>query len=161
MTDIRRDPRGPIDVAIKLAGTGRADRNGASQPVCSNVRREQITIAPDFAPTDAQPAWRQDFRSTWPQDLYVEASRLHEVDGADQRRVHGGQVWIGVQNWWAQAERRSADSASGIHRTTSQWEGAVVFTYPNEHEPWCCWSGLTTSEFVGLRPEVHSFVLRP
>ena len=34
--------------------------------------REQITIAPDFAPADAQPAWRQDFPIDWPQDLYVE-----------------------------------------------------------------------------------------
>ena len=72
MPDARPDPRRPIDPAIDspgregLTGTAPADLYSAAR------ERDQITIAPDFAPAHAQPAWRQDFPIDWPQDLYVE-----------------------------------------------------------------------------------------
>jgi hypothetical protein len=58
MNGVRPDPRRPVDPAINspgregLTGTAPADRYAAL------LDREQITIAPDFAPTEAQPAWR-------------------------------------------------------------------------------------------------------
>ena len=69
MPDVHPDPRRSIDPAINsperegLTGTAPANLYGPA------LEREQITIAPDFAPADAQPAWRQDFPVDWPQDL--------------------------------------------------------------------------------------------
>ena len=59
-----------------------------------------------------------------------------------------GQLWIGVQNWW---RKRSGEVL--IQRIASIDDlavgGAVVFTYPDVHEP-CLLLRLTTSEFVAF-----------
>ena len=72
MTDARLDPRRPIDPAIDSPGreglTGTAPASLYAPPSSASRSR----IAPDFAPADAQPAWRQDFPIDWPQDHYVE-----------------------------------------------------------------------------------------
>ena len=59
-----------------------------------------------------------------------------------------GQVWIGVQNWY-----RKRTGQPAMQRIASVDDlavgGAVVFTYPDEHEP-CLLVRLTTSEFVAF-----------
>ena len=122
MPDVRPDPRRPVDPAINsparegLTGTAPASLYAPGE-------REQITIAPNFAPADAQPAWRQDF----------------PIDG---------QLWIGFQNWY-----RRTSGQQPIQRVASVDDlavgAAVVFTYPDEHEP-CLLVRLTTSEFVAF-----------
>ena len=68
-----------------------------------------------------------------------------------------GQVWIGVQNWY---RKRSGQPA--MQRIASVDDlavgGAVVFTYPDEHEP-CLLVRLTSQRVRGLQPEVHAPVM--
>jgi nitrite reductase/ring-hydroxylating ferredoxin subunit len=148
MPDLRQDQRASIDPAINspgregLTGTAPANLYGPSSD------REAITIAPDFAPAEAQPAWRQDFPIDWPQDLYVERRDFMKFMVLTSAAFTIGQLWIGVQNWYRQRQGRPpvqriasiADLAVG---------GAVGFTYPNEHEP-CLLVRLSTKEFVAF-----------
>jgi Rieske Fe-S protein len=148
MTDIRRDPRGPIDVAINsperegLTGTAPASLYAPS------FEREQITIAPDSAPADSQPAWRQDFPIDWPQDLYVERRDFMRFMVLTSAAFTVGQLWIVGQNWY-----RKRSGQPPIQRITSVDDvaigGAVSFRYPDEHEP-CLLVRLTVSEFVAF-----------
>src|SRR6187397_1725963 len=100
MSDAGFDPRRPIDPAINspgregLTGTAPADLYAPSHV------REQITIAPDLAPADEQPAWRQDFPIDWPQDLYVERRDFMKFLVLTSAAFTLGQVLIGVQNWY-------------------------------------------------------------
>jgi hypothetical protein len=148
MTDIRRDPRGPIDVALNSPAREGLTGTAPASLYAPTFEREQITIAPDFAPTDAQPAWRQDFPIDWPQDLYVARRDFLKFMVLTSAAFTMGQVWIGVQNWW---RKRSGEAL--IQRVASiddlAVDGAVVFTYPEEHEP-CLLVRLTTSEFVAF-----------
>jgi Rieske Fe-S protein len=148
MPDVRLDPRRPVDPAINSPG-----REGLTGTAPANLyapasEREQITIAPDFAPADAQPAWRQDFPIDWPQDLYVERRDFVKFLVLTSAAFTLGQVWIGVQNWY---RKRSGQPA--VQRIASVDDlavgSAVVFTYPDEHEP-CLLVRLTTSEFVAF-----------
>jgi Rieske Fe-S protein len=148
MTDLRGDPRGRIDVAINSP-----EREGLTGTAPANLytptfEREQITIAPDFAPSEAQPAWRQDFPIDWPQDLYVERRDFMKFMVLTSGAFTAGQLWIGAQNWW---RKRTGESL--IQRVVSVDDvavgAAVVFTYPNEHEP-CLLVRLSASEFVAF-----------
>jgi Rieske Fe-S protein len=148
MTHTGRDPRGPIDPAINTPGreglTGTAPAN-LYAPVFD---REQITIAPDFVPLDAQPAWRQDFPIDWPQDLYVERRDFMKFMVLTSAAFTLGQLWIGAQNWY-----RRQSGQPPIQRIASVDDlavgAALGFTYPNEHEP-CLLVRLSASEFVAF-----------
>ena len=148
MTDVRRDPRGPIDVAINSPEREGLTGTAPASLYAPTFEREQITIAPDFAPTEAQPAWRQDFPIDWPQDLYVERRDFMKFMVLTSAAFTVGQLWIGVQNWW---RKRSGEAL--IQRIASIDDltvgGAVVFTYPDEHAP-CLLVRLTTTEFVAF-----------
>ena len=148
MADIRRDPRAPIDVAIDSPGREGLTGTAPASLYAPTLEREQITIAPDFAPLDAQPAWRQDFPVDWPQELYVERRDFLKFMVLTSAALVVGQLWIGVQNWW---RKRSGDAL--IQRIASIDDlavgGAVVFTYPDEHAP-CLLVRLTTREFVAF-----------
>ena len=142
------DPRRPLDPAINtpgregLTGTAPASRYGPA------LERDQITVAPNFAPADAQPAWRQDFPIDWPQDLYVERRDFMKFLVLTSAAFALGQVWIGVQNWY-----RKSTGQPPMQRIAAVDDlavgGAVVFTYPVEHEP-CLLVRLSTSEFVAF-----------
>jgi len=148
MADVRPDPRAVIDAAINsparegLTGTAPADLYAPP------VDREQITIAPDFAPADSQPLWRQDFPIDWPQDLYVERREFMKFMVLTSAAFTIGQMWIGVQNWY-----RKRRGLPGMRRIASVDDlavgGAMSFTYPDEHEP-CVLVRLTASEFVAF-----------
>ena len=113
-----------------------------------SYERDQITIAPDFAPIDAQPAWRQDFPIDWPQDLYVERRDFMKFMVLTSAAFVVAQVWIGAQNWW-----RKRTGQPAIKRIAAIDEvavgAAVVFTYPGEQDP-CLLVRLTTTEFVAF-----------
>ena len=142
------DPRRSLDPAINtpgregLTGTAPADRYA---PVFD---REQVTVAPDFAPLDAQPAWRQDFPIDWPQDLYVERRDFMKFMVLTSAAFTFGQVWIGIQNW---SRRRSGQPPmQRIAAVDDIAVGAALgFTYPHEREP-CLLVRLTPSEFVAF-----------
>jgi Rieske Fe-S protein len=148
MADLQRDPRRSIDPAINTPGreglTGTAPANLYS-PV---IDHEQVTIAPDFAPLDVQPAWRQDFPIDWPQDLYVERRDFLKFMVLTSAAFTAGQLWIGAENWY---RRRSGQPP--IQRITSIDDlavgAAIGFTYPDKHEP-CLLVRVTTTEFVAF-----------
>jgi nitrite reductase/ring-hydroxylating ferredoxin subunit len=148
MADALRDPRRAIDPAINSPGREGLTGTAPASLYAPAVEREQITIAPDFAPTEAQPAWRQDFPIDWPQDLYVERRDFVKFMVLTSAAFTLGQLWIGFENWFG---RRGGQPV--IQRIASvddlEVGGAVGFTYPDEHEP-CLLVRLTTDEFVAF-----------
>ena len=148
MSDFRRDPRGAVDPAINTPGREGLTGTAPASLYAPTFEREQITIAPDFAPAEAQPAWRQDFPIDWPQDLYVERRDFMKFLVLTSAAFTLGQVWIGVQNWY-----RKQSGQPGIQRIASVDDlavgGALTFTYPDEHEP-CLLVRLTEREFVAF-----------
>ncbi|HEU4891362.1 MAG TPA: Rieske 2Fe-2S domain-containing protein [Vicinamibacterales bacterium] len=148
MSEVTADPRGPIDPQVNSSGreglTGTAPANLYGPP----VEREQITIAPDFAPADAQPAWRQDFPVDWPQDQYVERRDFMKFMVLTSAAFAVGQLWIAAQNWW-----RRQNGSYEIRRIASVDDvavgGTIVFTYPAEHDP-CLLVRTSDTEFVAF-----------
>ena len=148
MADVVRDPRSRIDPAINTPGreglTGTAPAN-LYAPVFD---REQVMTAPDFAPMDAQPAWRQDFPIDWPQDLYVERRDFMKFMVLTSAAFAIGQLWIGVQSWYRR--RAGLPPVQRIASIDDLAVGAAMwFTYPGEHEP-CLLVRLTASELVAF-----------
>ena len=148
MTDVRHDPRGLIDVAINSPGREGLTGTAPASLYAPSFEREQITIAPNFAPADAQPAWRQDFPIDSPQDLYVERRDFMKFLVLTSAAFVLGQVSIGIQNWY-----RKRSGQLPMQRIASVDDllvgGAVGFTYPDEHEP-CLLVRLTAGEFVAF-----------
>ena len=148
MTDVRRDPRGPVDAAINSPEREGLTGTAPASLYTPAFEREQITIAPDFVPDEAQPAWRQDFPIDWPQDLYVERRDFMKFMVLTSAAFAVGQLWIGAQHWW-----RKRTSEALIQRVVSVDDvavgAAVEFTYPNEHES-CLLVRLSAAEFVAF-----------
>ena len=148
MSDVRRDPRAAVDPAINSPGREGLTGTAPASLYTPSFDREQITTAPDFAPAESQPAWRQDFPIDWPQDLYVERRDFMKFMVLTSAAFTVGQLWIAAQNWFRQ---RSGQPA--IHRIASVDDvavgSAVTFTYPDEHEI-CVLVRLSVSEFVAF-----------
>ncbi len=148
MADLRPDPRRPIDSGIDTPGREGLTGTAPASLYAPALEREQITIAPDFAPADSQPAWRQDFPVDWPQDLYVERRDFMKFLVLISAAFTAGQVTIGIQNWY-----RKRDGKPPVRRIVSVDDlavGATVsFAYPDEHEP-CLLVRLAASEFVAF-----------
>ena len=148
MEDPRRDMRSVIDPAVDSPGREGLTGTAPVNLYVSSIDREQFTIAPDFSPPEAQPAWRQDFPIDWPQDLYVERRDFLKFMVLTSAALTVGQVWIAAQNWY---RRRSG--APPIVRIAGMDEvpiaGSLAFRYPDEHEP-CLLVRLTLSEFVAF-----------
>ena len=151
MADVERDPGRSIDPVLNTPAreglTGTAPAN-LYAPV---IDREHVTIAPDFAPLDAQPAWRQDFPIDWPQDLYVERRDFMKFMVLTSAAFTIGQLWIGAQNWY---RRRSGQPpVTRIASIDDLAVGAAMgFTYPDEHES-CLLVRLGMTEFVAFGQE--------
>ncbi len=148
MKDLTRDPRAPIDPAIDSPGREGLTGTAPASLYAPSVERDQITIAPDFAPAEAQPAWRQDFPIDWPQDVYVERRDFLKFMVLTSAAFTAGQAWIAAQNWY---RRRSGQPP--VKRLASidtvPVAGSLGFTYPDEHEP-CLLVRLSASEFVAF-----------
>jgi Rieske Fe-S protein len=151
MADVRQDPRAAIDPAINTPGREGLTGTAAANLYAPSFDREQITIAPDFAPVDVQPAWRQDFPIDWPQDLYVERRDFMKFMVLTSAAFTLGQLWIAAQNWY-----RKRSGQPGIQRIASADDlavgAALGFTYPDEHER-CLLVRLTDTEFVAFGQE--------
>src|SRR5688572_4590712 len=148
MADPGRDPRAVIDPAINSPGREGLTGTAPASLYAPSVEREQITIAPDFAPAGAQPAWRQDFPIDWPQDLYVERRDFMKFMVLTSAAFTAGQLWIAVQNWF-----RSHVGQPPVQRIASVDEiaigAAIGFNHPEGHDP-CLLVRLTASEFVAF-----------
>ena len=146
MSDQLPDARTSVDPRVTtpgregLTGTAPANLYSRSGP------GEELTIAPDFRPLAAQPAWRQDFPIDWPQDRYVERRDFMKFMVLTSLAMTVGQFWIAAQNW-----RRRREGLPELTRITSVDEiavgGTVVFDYPPAEGP-CVLVRITSSEFV-------------
>src|SRR5688572_11160672 len=148
MSSLRPDPRAPIDPAINSPGREGLTGTAPANLYAPSVNREQISIAPDFVPADAQPSWRQEFPIDWPQDLYVERREFMKFMVLTSAAFTLGQAWIALQNWY-----RESRGDAPIQRIASFDDlavgAAVGFRYPDEHEP-CLLVRLSESEFVAF-----------
>src|SRR3954468_14883097 len=163
MSNSAPDPRRPVDPAINSPGREGLTGTAPASLYAPGVDREQVTIAPNFAPASAQPAWRQDFPIDWPQDLYVERRDFMKFLVLTSAAFTLGQLWIGFQNWY-----RRTSGQPPMLRIASLDDlavgAALVFAYPDEHDP-CLLVRLTTSEFVAFSQKcTHlscAVILRP
>jgi nitrite reductase/ring-hydroxylating ferredoxin subunit len=148
MADPSRDPRAAIDPAINSPGREGLTGTASASLYAPSFDREQITIAPDFAPADSQPAWRQDFPIDWPQDLYVERRDFMKFMVLTSAAFAVGQLSIAVQNWY-----RRRGGQLPLRRIASVDDlavgGVASFTYPDEREP-CLLLRLAASEFIAF-----------
>jgi len=148
MADFAQDPRGSIDAALNTPGREGLTGTAPANLYAPSFDREQVTIAPDFAPAEAQPAWRQDFPIDWPQDLYVERRDFMKFMVLTSAAFTLGQFWIGAQNWYR--KRSGRPSMQRIASLDDIAVGtAIGFTYPDDHNP-CLLVRVTTSEFAAF-----------
>jgi nitrite reductase/ring-hydroxylating ferredoxin subunit len=148
MAEARRSARDLIDPAINSPGREGLTGTAPANLYAPSMEPEQISIAPDFAPPDVQPAWRQDFPIDWPQDSYVERRDFMKFLVLTSAAFALGQVSIGVQNWY-----RGRGGQLPVQRVAPvdalAVGGAVTFTYPDAHEP-CLLVRVTEREFVAF-----------
>ena len=148
MPDARSDARHPIDGLIDSPGREGLTGTAPASLYTPSAHREQVSVAPDFAPPEAQPAWRQDFPIDWPQDVYVERLDFVKFLVLTSAAFTMGQLWIGLQNWY-----RKRRDQPGIQRIASQDDlaigAAMSFTYPDAHEP-CLLVRVSEREFVAF-----------
>lgn len=142
------DPRERIDVRLDsgeregLTGTAPANLYRRAGP------REQITIAPDFRPDEAQPAWRHDFPVDWPQDQYVERRDFMKFLVLTSGAFAAGQLWIAAEDW--RRQQRGQPAPMRIAGVDDLAVGAaLVFQYPDPSEP-CLLVRLAPTEFVAF-----------
>ena len=129
------DRRGePLDVRIDSPA-----REGLTGTTPASVYRpyedaEQVTIAPDWRPAEAQPAWRNDFPIDWPQDHYVERRDFMKFMVLTSLAFTVGQFWIALQNW--QRRLRGRPELMRLASVDQLPVGSThVFAYPNQHDP--------------------------
>ncbi len=148
MSDFNTDPRRSIDPAINTPGREGLTGTAPADLYAPLVDREQITIAPDFAPAGVQPAWRQDFPIDWPQDLYVERRDFMKFMVLTSAAFTAGQLWIAAENWF-----RTHAGRPPVQRIASVDDvaigSALEFHYPAAHDP-CLLMRLTEREFVAF-----------
>lgn len=148
MADAVRDPRAAIDPAINSPGREGLTGTAPASLYAPSFARDQITIAPDFAPAEAQPAWRQDFPIDWPQDLYVERRDFLKFMVLTSAAFTAGQLWIAAENWYRrQSGRLPVLRIAGIDEVPVG--GSLAFRYPDEHEP-CLLVRLSADGFVAF-----------
>jgi nitrite reductase/ring-hydroxylating ferredoxin subunit len=94
----------------------------------------QLTLAPDGAPLEAQPKWRRDFAIDWPQDHYVARRDFAKFLVLTSGAFVVGQAWIA-----GQALLREREPPPPRARVASARElppgAARVFHYPGEDDP--------------------------
>ncbi|HVG72241.1 MAG TPA: Rieske 2Fe-2S domain-containing protein [Vicinamibacterales bacterium] len=148
MADLPLDPRAPIDPALNTPGREGLTGTAPANRYAPTVDREQITIAPNFAPPQLQPAWRQDFPIDWAQDLYVERRDFMKFMVLTSAAFTLGQLWIGAHNWYRR--RQGRPPMLRIAAVDDVAVGAAIgFTYPDADHP-CLLMRLSRTEFVAF-----------
>jgi len=148
VADARPEARAPLDPAISSPGREGLTGTAPASLYAPSMERDEITIAPDFAPADRQPAWRQDFPIDWPQDEYVERRDFMKFLVLTSGALAVGQLWIAAQNWFRR--QRGQPPRQRIATVDDLAVGAALsFTYPGPHDP-CLLVRLTAAEFVAF-----------
>jgi nitrite reductase/ring-hydroxylating ferredoxin subunit len=107
---------------------------------------ELYTIAPNRLPEETQPRWRRDFPVDWPQDSYIARRDFTKFLCLTSFAFVVGQFSLLIQNWFRR--RRGQPPMVRIAEIDKvPIGGALVFHYPDEHEP--C---------LLLRPEADTFL---
>ncbi len=95
--------------------------------------RDQLTIAPDGAPLEDQPKWRQDFPIDWPQDHYVSRRDFTKFMVLTSLAFTVGQFWIVVQNYLrARRGQLPLLKIADVHQVSVG--NAFAFAYPEPHD---------------------------
>jgi Rieske Fe-S protein len=127
------DPRALLDVRIDTPA-----REGLTGTTPANIFKppqevDEVTIAPDWRPTEQQPAWRADFPIDWPQDHYVERREFMKFMVLTSLALTVGQFWIAAQNWWRR--RRGEPQMRSIASLDALPVGGVLtFAYPGPQD---------------------------
>lgn len=147
MSEHPSDPRAPVDPSVSGAGREGLTGTASSELYARRDRgREQITIAPDGRPAEAQPAWRQDFPIDWPQDVYVERRDFMKFMVLTSLAFTVGQFWIAAQNW-LRGRRGAPEGRRIASLDTLPVGGSLVFAYPGDHDN-CVLVRLSDTELV-------------
>ena len=136
----------PLD-ALVTDGRREGLTGTAPATVYAPVREvDQISIAPDGRPLEAQPAWRRDFPIDLPQDDYVARRDFMKFMVLTSLGLAVGQVWIALRQWWGgaapPAQGQEIAQASGL-----PVGGSLVFTYPGPNDP-CVLVRVSDAEWV-------------
>jgi Rieske Fe-S protein len=126
--DLTLDPRIDSPAREGLTGTTRGDVYGAER------EREQITIAPDFVPMEAQPRWRREFAIDWPEDQYVARRDFAKFLVLTSGAFVAGQGWIAA-NSLVRARRPLPRPARIAALDDLPLGSAMTFNFPSEHDP--------------------------
>jgi Rieske Fe-S protein len=95
---------------------------------------EDITIAPDGSPPDAQPRWRQDFPIDWPGDQYVARRDFARFLVLTSGAFAAGQAWVAAQHLLR--KNRPSPPRMRVAGLGDVAVGtAIVFSYPGPHDP--------------------------
>jgi nitrite reductase/ring-hydroxylating ferredoxin subunit len=86
------DPRLDSEAREGLTGTSPADLYHRT------FDADAVTLAPDSAPADQQPSWRQDFPIDWPEDQYVARRDFAKFLVLTSGALAAGQVWIAARH---------------------------------------------------------------
>ena len=148
MSDSAPDPRHPVDPAINSPGREGLTGTAPASLYAPAVDREQVTIAPDFAPASAQPAWRQDFPIDWPQDLYVERRDFMKFLVLTSAAFTLGQVCDRRAELVSQARRAPTHDADCFGRRAGDRRGHGVHVSGRTRTVRA--GRLTSSEFVAF-----------
>ncbi len=110
-----------------LTGTARSD-------VYEDTRDpDDVTVAPDHRPLEAQPQWRKDFPIDWPRDQFVARRDFAKFLVLTSGAFAVGQGWIAAQHLLRRNRpkppRLRIASLSEVPVGTSQ-----MFRYPGEHD---------------------------
>ncbi len=110
------------------------------------ANRDEITIAPDGRPTDAQPAWRQDFPIDSAQDQYLARRDFMKFMVLTSLAFTVGQFWIGARHWWTRRRGTLAPQRiAGVGDLAVG--GTFVFHYPGNADS-CVLIRLAETRFV-------------
>ena len=122
------DPRIDSPGREGLTGTTRA---GVYDPA---LELDDVTIAPDRAPPEAQPRWRQDFPIDWPADQYVARRDFGRFLVLTSGAFVAGQAWIAAQHL-VRANRPPPPRVRVADLSAVPVGSATVFSYPGPHDP--------------------------
>jgi nitrite reductase/ring-hydroxylating ferredoxin subunit len=125
--DLTLDPRVDGPDRQGLTGTTRAD---AYQPA---AEPDEVTIAPDGRPSEAQPRWRRDFAIDWPLDQHVARRDFARFLVLTSGAFVVGQGWIAVQS--LVRHRRPPPGRKRIAALADLAVGsALMFDYPGDDD---------------------------
>jgi Rieske Fe-S protein len=122
------DPRIDSPGREGLTGTARA---GVYERA---LESEDITIAPDGAPPEAQPRWRQDFPIDWPADQYVARRDFARFLVLTSAAFAAGQGWVAARHL-VRKNRPSPPRTRVAGLADVAVGSAIVFSYPGPHDP--------------------------